>query len=269
MIQTKQFNKIPASMLPELKRDEVAVFVSLMNSKSPADGSPLYPTYGISSKATIMTDDGPAEIAFVTADAPEGRPPALGEIIFESSQKGTIVCKGSSPTDVRKFQYMMLHPDNEANGGSVFRREIPGQQAQKKLDKAKVEKAATDFAIDSPIDAIKSALKERGIGFAGKSDDDIRLLALDEGKKKPFATVSLIDKVTAGRFRELYEAGVYKWDNVKKCVIDDLMDIDFTDAGIKQTDSDKPGKLLEAASRLPHIAEAIKNTIEEYDNIKK
>lgn len=257
MIKTKQFNNVPDSMIPQLGRDEVAVFVSLMNSKSPADGSPLYPTYGISSRATIMTDNGPAEIAFVTADAPEGRMPQLGEIIFESSQKGTIVCKGSSASDVHKFHHMMLHPDNEANGGSIYRREIPGQQAQKKLDKAKVEKAATDFAIDSPIDVIKSSLKERGIGFAGKSDDDIRLLALEEGKKKPFTTVSLISKEKAARFRELYEAGVFHWDNQKKCIINEVSDNEYKEAGVKQTDSDKPGKLLEYASRTPWVAEDI------------
>ncbi len=267
MIQTKQFNKVPAAMIPKLRRDEVAVFVCLHNSVGPG-GVPLYPTYSIAPVATIMTDDGPVEIANVVEDAPEGKRPKLGDAMFESSQKGTIICKGSSPSDIRLFEFLSLHPENEANGGSTFRREEPGARQKSALDKARTDMVAINFALETPIDTLKSLLTERGLKFDGKTDDEIRIMATDEGKRKLFeAKELLIGKAQLPDIQEMFEVQVIVWDQSAKKLKNVNSGLHY-DAKVSQTDKpvDKMRKLVEAANTEPALAEQLLADVHAYNN---
>lgn len=263
MIKTKQYNNIPESMLPKLERDEVAIFVSMHNSKGP-DGHGLFPTYGVNNIATIMTPEGPTEIAFVTAAAPEGHRPQLGDVIFETSQKGAIVCKGSSPTDVRKFQFLTLHPENEANGGTMFKREVPGEKSKKALERQKLDFQAMEFAMNTSLDVLKSLLKERGIEAKGRSEEDVRLLATEEGKKKPFEQpkVSILGEFEAKWLKEQYDAQVIRWNVQNKSLVNEITDVVYQTNEVRQTDKDKISKLLLAATRDAELATTIKDDIE-------
>ncbi len=270
MIKTKQYNRFPDGMaIPKLAKDEVAVFVCLHNSVGPG-GVPIYPTYSIAPVATIMTDDGPIEIANVVEDAPEGKKPRLGDAIFETGQKGCIICKGSSPKDIRLFEFLSLHPANEANGGSTFRREEPGAKQKNLLDKAKAEASAVNFALEAPVDTLKSLLEERSIRTEGKTDDEIRLLATDEGKRKQFEVKqALIGTAQLPDIQEMFEVGVIVWDGSAKKLKNVNSGLHYE---VKMSQTDKPqekmNKLVKAANVEPALAEQLLNDLYEYNNPK-
>lgn len=266
MIKTKQFNKVPDSMIPKLGRDEVAVFVCLHNSTGPG-GVPIYPTYSVAPIVTIMTDDGPVEIANVTQDAPEGKIPKLGDAIFETGQKGTIICKGLSPRDIRLFEFLSLHPENEANGGSTFRREQPGHKQKTALDKARLEAAAVNFALDTPLETLKTLLAERKISTDGKKEDDIRLLATEEGKRKAFEVKEpLIGQQQRDDIKEMFEVGVIVWDQSVKKLKNTASGLHY-EAKVLQTDppAKKVEKLIAAANTDTVLAEQLLEDVVSYN----
>lgn len=267
MIQTKQYNKVPEDMIPKLAKDEVAVFVSLHNSVGPG-GVPIYPTYSIAPVATIMTDEGPVEIAYVVEDAPEGKRPKFGDAIFEGGQKGVIVCNGSSPKDVRLFQFLSLHPENEANGGSTYRREEPGQKQKSLLDKARTDAIAINFALETPVETLKSLLAERGMKTEGKNDDEIRIMATEAGKLKLFETKApLISKSQLPDIQEMFEVGVIVWDNSAKKLKNVNSGLHYE---VKVLQSDKPpvkmAKLVDAANLEPALAEQLLGDVQAYNS---
>ncbi len=266
MIQTKQYNKVPADMVPKLAKDEVAVFVCLHNSVGPG-GVAIYPTYSIAPVATIMTPDGPVEIANVIEDAPEGKLPKLGDAIFETSQKGVITCKGSSPSDIRLFEFLSLHPENEANGGSTFRREEPGARQKGVLDKARTDAIANNFALETPIDTLKSLLAERGLNLDAKNDDEIRIMALEEGKRKMFeAKEALIGGAQLPDIQEMFEVGVITWDGSAKKLKNVMSGLHY-DVKMSQTDKplEKMNKLVKEANARPALAEQLLGDIKNYN----
>jgi len=270
MITTKQYNKVPESMIPKLAKDEVAVFVCVHNSVG-LGGVPIYPTYSIAPVATIMTDDGPVEIAHVIEDAPEGKRPKFGDAIFETGQKGTIVCKGSSPKDIRLFEFLSLHPENEANGGSTYRREAPGQKQKNALDKARTDAMAINFALETPIDTLKSLLTDRGLKLDAKSDDDIRIMATEAGKLKLFeAKEALIGNTQLPDIQEMFEVGIIVWDQSVKKLKNVTSGLHY-EAKVSQTDKPpvKMSKLVQAANSEPALAEQLLSDLHEYNNPSK
>lgn len=265
MIQTKQYNKIPADKLPKLAKDESAVFVCLHNSIGPG-GVPIYPTYSIAPVATIMTDDGPVEIAHVIEEAPDGKLPRHGDAIFESGQKGVIICKGSNPSDIRLFEFLSLHPENEANGGSTFRREEPGQKQKSLLDKARTDAIAINFAIETPIETLKSLLTERGLNVEAKSDDEIRIMATEAGKSKLFEARELISRAQMADIQEMFESGIIVWDQSAKKLKNSSSGL-YYDVKVSQTDKplEKVSKLVKAANSEPALAEQLLSDVQNYN----
>lgn len=270
MIKTKQYNRFPDNMeMPKLAKDEVAVFVCSHNSAGPG-GVPIYPTYSIAPVATIMTDDGPVEIANVVEDAPDGRMPKLGDAIFETGQKGCITCKGLSPRDIRLFEFLSLHPENEANGGSTFRREEPGARQKNELDKAKLEVKAINFALETPVETLKTMLLERGLVIEGKDEDSIRLMAKEEGKRKLFeAKEPLIAVGHLPDIQEMFEVGIITWDSSAKKLKNVNSGLHYE---VKMSQTDKPqekmNKLVNAANAEPALAQQLLNDLHEYNNPK-
>lgn len=268
MLRTRQYNRFPEGYeLPKLAPSEAAVFVCSHNSIGP-DGRPIYPTYAISPTATINVNGDIVEIANVVEDAPEGKRPRLDDCIFETGQKGTIVCKGSNARDIRRYQFLMLHPENEANGGGTYRLEKPGQKQKNALEKAKADAEAIKYALETPIDVLKVALEERNIVVAGKSEDDIRLLATEEGKRKAFTPLQeAFDTRTLNLLGEMMEAGAIVWDaSVKK--LKNINSGEHYDAEVKHNakTADKLKQLIEAAKSRPELAEQMRADVEIYDN---
>jgi hypothetical protein len=60
----------------------------------------------------------------------------------------------------------------------------------------------------------------------------------------------------------MYEAGALKWNGQKKMVVSALTDTEFGVAGVRQTDSDKAGKLLDAASKNTELASLLLAEVE-------
>lgn len=268
MLRTKQYNNFPEGYsFPKLAPDEVAVFVCNHNSIGP-DGRPIYPTYMISPTATINVDGKIIEIANVIEEAPEGKRPKLDDCIFETGQKGTIVCKGSNARDIRRYQFLMLHPENEANGGGTFRLEKPGQRQKALLEKAKAEAEAINYSLTTPVDVLKSALEERNISIIGKTEDDIRLMAAEEGKRKSFAPAKeVFDARMLSLLNEMVEVGAIVWDaSVKQ--LKNINTGEHYDVQVKHNakPAEKLKQVIEAAKSRPELAEQLRADAEAYDN---
>ena len=256
MIRSGKYNEIDKKFIPVLKPGEVAIYVSSGNSV--IEGVAKYPTIYLPNKDTIKHPDdnmpGVVDIAYITQGAPEGRDPIFGQIVFEATEKGVVVLKSDNTLDARKYAYMELSDFNGSKEGRddtkpiYFTRTAPGKRSEDAFTKAKKDAEALIFAQDTPIGALKELLSERGVKFGERVESDVRFLAMEEYKKKPFVTLpeavaktvvpvaNEVGQITPDDISEMFEAEILKWSVADKCIVNTDTGTKYEIPGIVQTD---------------------------------
>jgi hypothetical protein len=224
MIKSENYNNLSEDMIPTLGRNEVAVFRSVHNGVDPS-GIGIFPTYFVPNKDVIW-DEGKqkyVDIAFITQPTVKDKKEQLGTITFETSQKGTIVLRGTSPQDVLMYQYLKLCNYNVSNQNrnpdtfSIFEEVNEEAKISGTLQMAKRDAEIANYALTTPIEQLKAELKNRNVNVGSASEEKIRAMAIEEGKKNPFSKVALPKKVDSVDSKSLImegiEAGLISYDS--------------------------------------------------------
>jgi len=257
MIASKTYNRFKdPEKLPKLKGDTV-VFQCMKNSTDRETKRMVLPTYNVTPTPLIIDptdpDKGTVQLACLLQAPRPDQPGVPVEIMFEPENNGVIVCRANNAQDRIRYTFLALHPDNEANGGELFRELVAGADERKKVEAMKLDNAANSFAFSvEDTQQAKKLLLGRGIKASNSATlEQLQLQLIDEYKKKPFeeqaAMAVAFDKKMLDELRQLMEAEIVVYDEKKQKLVDVKSDITY-EVKIPKNEEDKALFLARAAA---------------------
>ena len=223
MIKSKRYNNIPQNIIPKLKRGEVVHYRSLFNTVDPF-GNHVTPEYTVPPTCPIRVGEDYHEIAYVLSPGHGENPvETFGFIVLSEENRGILTLKGDSSEDAAIYEYIELCSYNKdskyrvPNIAPIFERIDIAKAQRHKLDSAKLDAEAYNFAMNTKIEEVKAALSSRNINVKNWTDDTIRLKAIEAYKQKPFDLENDGEKLRIEAvINELTDAGLLTYQRGKQ-----------------------------------------------------
>lgn len=266
LIKSKEYNNISFEP-PLLKKGERAIFRSAFGSGNKFKSDHIM---GKNEMVTTINDPekGAVEIAFVASATPDGRPPKLGTIEFLKRDRGAIHLSGDNPMHQRQYAFMKLadfngSKENRDDGKPIYYYEVDqSQERAKRLDDAGLLLEATKYGLETPVEQLKQDLIALGQNAKSWPDDMVRDKAINFYKAGSIKKTAPKTESFETKVRELFEAGIIRWDNKELKMCNDNSEVYYEVPGLIKSTSDKAGAIIAHAKKNGEFMEFLKKSLE-------